>query len=425
MKLLFSLFFIGIFFGIPTWLVTSSIQSQPLVVNERVVSKEDVERAKLNVKRINYQLNKPSPELFLTLSQADLDSILMVAGHTIPNTDFQGAISKLGVSIASSTEATFLGMTHYINSQCIVLPNGEKAEFESCQIGDIPISGNMVTQILDFSLTKLFDENMKKTVLGILHDMQINDGYIAIRTTKSADFNDDIKSSFGEVTNLVKSVNQTTVIEASHVEPYLLHINNLRPADRSLANYVKSVFEFAATRSQSNDPKLENTAAIWSLGIALGNHRFKDLLLNGNKLVVPKIPKTTLQNRSDLALHFLYSAILEELGRTDVAEGIGEIKELLDTGKGGSGFSFVDLAADKAGVAFSKFVKSSEESAFRAQEVLSNGVDERTFFPPTNGLVEGLTDAEFTSIYQDVESAKYHEVASEIDNRIALLALYR
>ena len=59
---------------------------------------------------------------------------------------------------------------------------------------------------------------------------------------------------------------------------------------------------------------------------------------------------TTLSGRGDLSLHFLYSVILEQVGKENIGLSIGELKELLDSNEGGSGFSFADLAADKAGI---------------------------------------------------------------------------
>jgi uncharacterized protein YfiM (DUF2279 family) len=59
----------------------------------------------------------------------------------------------------------------------------------------------------------------------------------------------------------------------------------------------------------------------------------------------------TLQGRHDLAQHFAISAALAAWAGEPLANTIGLDKEV-DDARGGSGFSFADLAADRAGTRF-------------------------------------------------------------------------
>ena len=63
-----------------------------------------------------------------------------------------------------------------------------------------------------------------------------------------------------------------------------------------------------------------------------------------------------LAGRRDLLQQFIVSAGLRVLAENGVPMAIGEFKELLDSRSGGSGFSFVDLAADRAGLRFADYV---------------------------------------------------------------------
>ena len=60
----------------------------------------------------------------------------------------------------------------------------------------------------------------------------------------------------------------------------------------------------------------------------------------------------TLQQRWDYPLHFLISALVAAEAGTPLADAVGLWKELTDARRGGSGFSFEDLAADRAGTRF-------------------------------------------------------------------------
>lgn len=101
----------------------------------------------------------------------------------------------------------------------------------------------------------------------------------------------------------------------------------------------------------------------------------------------------TMHGRGDLTRHFFVSAGLASCLGAQSAENVGITKELRDA-SGGSGFSFVDLSADVAGVAFATQVQSEEglkqvAESFRVAQ----------FLPPIKGLPEGLQMAKFQESY--------------------------
>ena len=65
--------------------------------------------------------------------------------------------------------------------------------------------------------------------------------------------------------------------------------------------------------------------------------------------LAPVPRRVLLGGRDDLARHFSISAALAATMDTPLADAVGLYKELEDARPGGSGFSFVDLAADRAG----------------------------------------------------------------------------
>jgi hypothetical protein len=66
----------------------------------------------------------------------------------------------------------------------------------------------------------------------------------------------------------------------------------------------------------------------------------------------------SLQGRNDLALHFALSAGYCERFGPQWTQSLGILKESMDTRPGGTGFSFIDLAADYAGVDFALRLKA-------------------------------------------------------------------
>ena len=146
--------------------------------------------------------------------------------------------------------------------------------------------------------------------------------------------------------------------------------------------------------------------------------------LSGTEACDRAAGRITVAGRKDLRQHFVISAALEVLSDAGVSFAIGEFKELTDSGRGGSGFSFVDLAADRAGLKFAELALTSGGAA-AVQRNARALEDPGFFFPSIRGLEEGLTAAQFEQRYGSVESEAYVAVVNEIDRRIARLPLFK
>ena len=90
---------------------------------------------------------------------------------------------------------------------------------------------------------------------------------------------------------------------------------------------------------------------------------------------------------------------------------------------GGSGFSFADLLADRAGVALADAAMGP--AAASIQERMRNSAGESVYMPGLSRLPEGLMELEFKASYDDLDSATYALVNSEIERRIVNCPLYR
>lgn len=123
-------------------------------------------------------------------------------------------------------------------------------------------------------------------------------------------------------------------------------------------------------------------------------------------------------------LHFLYWATIQILSSKGLSLSLGELKEINDMDTGGSGFSFADLAADRAGTQFSSIAMDKNGGAAHLQSFLTNASSENSFFPDIFGLKEQLSLAEFENRYRDTSSKEYKSTVREIDRRIRLLPLY-
>ena len=127
---------------------------------------------------------------------------------------------------------------------------------------------------------------------------------------------------------------------------------------------------------------------------------------------------TVLRGRDDWTKHYTVSAALAVLQHPFASDAAGLMKEQLDALTQGSGFSFADLAADRAGVRFAAAATHSDAAAQAMQARLQRGFSVADFFPPVADLPENLTVEQFRRDYGGVGSPRYRQMAAEIESRL-------
>ena len=135
-----------------------------------------------------------------------------------------------------------------------------------------------------------------------------------------------------------------------------------------------------------------------------------------NCLSVPTAP--LLAGRVDLAKHWALSAALTASLGDDIGTAMGEWKELADSRAGGSGFSFVDLAADRAGIAVARRATDATTADAIAAR-LRKAVTEDLLPIRALALSEGLSDRQFIGKYRAIDNARFSAAKSRIDRVIS------
>ncbi len=95
----------------------------------------------------------------------------------------------------------------------------------------------------------------------------------------------------------------------------------------------------------------------------------------------------------------------------------------MDATEGGSGFSFVDLTANRAGTLFTGVATKSAQSARELQLKIRRVVEIAEFFPEIDGLPEGISRDEFQNQYGGLGGAETSRIVEEIRNRLAQCSL--
>ena len=173
---------------------------------------------------------------------------------------------------------------------------------------------------------------------------------------------------------------------------------------------------FAHAQRSGGDVAEENRAALTALGAYLSGISLPKLL-EGDSRSIRRAPRVllSLHGRRDFAEHFVISAALTVNGGSRLANAIGLIKEEEDASKG-SGFSFTDLSANRAGVKLGE--RATGEAAARVQARLAAARHDADLLPDFRDLPEFMPQAEFDRRFGPVGSPRYQKIIDRIDARL-------
>ncbi|NOR68354.1 MAG: hypothetical protein GQ532_01440, partial [Methylomarinum sp.] len=192
----------------------------------------------------------------------------------------------------------------------------------------------------------------------------------------------------------------------------------------SLAELLQPLFKFAYQRSTINTAIAENRAVLIAISSYVNKNEIQAFLPFKLGLETQKNYPASLYRRTDMAKHFMISAVLAATGAETLAHILGQEKELNDA-KQGSGFSFIDLAGDRAGLRFGKTAIASPTEARKLQKRMFNIKDYTAFMPEVRDLPENMSHTVFKQQYDSIYSAKYQNMLKKIDQRIAQLVIYQ
>ena len=172
----------------------------------------------------------------------------------------------------------------------------------------------------------------------------------------------------------------------------------------------------------SQDAAGYNRAAFVALSLIVVGEKAYPLVPGAAALIkkcpAAAAPPVTLQGRDDLAKHWTFSAALAAALGEDVADNLGEWKELDDSLDGGSGFSFVDLAADRAGVR-AALLSSASSTAEAMQQRLKNAHDDDLLPAQLLQAPEGLSEDFFQARFGNLQAGTYRRALAYIDRTLA------
>jgi hypothetical protein len=188
-----------------------------------------------------------------------------------------------------------------------------------------------------------------------------------------------------------------------------------------MVELLPPMFELAQQRSRQGDAAAENRAALAVLTLFANNRHVGSVVPLARSWPRARPMQLTLAGRPDFPLHFLVSAALATESTGVLSQAIGLYKEVTDA-RSGSGFSFNDMAANRAGTRFGERLVREPEAM---QQALARGVAEGELVPAVADLPEFLPEAEFVKRFGGVGAPAYEAVMADIERRVSALPLLR
>lgn len=412
--------------GGPLVFVFMAMESTPLVKTRSAGNSADAARTRKIVREF-LALTEASPERRkLRISQSDINSIMKFAVRAVPSLRGSAKVSPDAVRVASSVKVPGVPGGGWLNVQMAIEPSQKGLNLASVKLGSFDLPAGLVLPVMRIALDLVFGNEFGTIATTSIDGVAIDNKTVVLGIALTGDGRTTLTSGLKS-----KLRNMVRVSNPEEVRTYYLALDDAVTKERirsgeSVVAYLRLTMKLVREHARDGEALGDRQAALLALAIYCGHIKFEELVGD----VVPKEMRrkrsrcagATLGRRGDLRQHFAISAGLKVVSNAQVAFTIGEFKELLDSNRGGSGFSFDDLAADRAGIRFAAVVMKAKLDDW--QGLIEKLTGEKAIFPSIAGLPAGLSKSEFERRYGDVDSAAYQGILEDIEARIDRLAFF-
>jgi len=426
-RLFIGVFILGVLLGI---LTINSLENTPRVKPSAELSQNDLKRVEQLIRKNDPHKIKAGQLVSSQISQSDLNLLLnyiiqkmAVRSPEISKRQINSFVSlqKEQADIHLSISLPEISRQKYINISASFAAKNENDYFElnlkSLTIGKINVPGFISDLLIKKIHNKLMNEvteyslirNSIKNINFYKHKLKIN--YVFDKQFISQ-MKEKLKARM-----IPENLRQALIAQTTQLA-YSSQSLELQP---SIDVLLKPMFELAMERSKVSDPIVENKAVFIVLAAFSVNKNISQFF-DKDKLYKIKSHKVYLASRHDLSRHFLVSAAITSVADLELAKLIGLEKEMGDS-QGGSGFSFVDLAADYAGARLANYSVENENQARAIQHKFATLQDESEYMPSIEKLAEGIYRTDLNSGFRSSE--QYVEMENLILKRIQQLSIYQ
>ena len=402
------------------------IEAEPAVNRAAQVTPAHVERAKLLLERNDPRKMRAGMLRTITLTQDDLDLAL----NYLVNRQLKGSSRLLLQEGTGTLDASVPMPTNpfgrYLNVSLTLRDTGEKPKVEHLRLGRLTVPQPVADGLLKLGLNWLQQNPGYGAATDTIRRVQVSSQMLRVEYMWSDALPDQLRAALlqpGEQERM--QAYQARLVQLA--APTANRAINTRQAV-PLHTLVQPLLELAAQRASPADPDkrlaLEHRAALVTLAFYINGKGLAAVVPAAAQWPAPVLRPVMLGGRTDFAQHFSVSAALAATAGTPLADAVGIYKEI-DDSRGGSGFSFNDIAADRSGTRFGEVATGTLAQQDKLRRRLGAGITDQDLLPQVKDLPEFMQEVEFKRRYGGVGSPAYKKMQADIEQRIAALPLYR
>ncbi len=389
------------------------LEFSPLVANSSS-SSADYANASKAAKRLNAKLKNNSPTLTMSINHVETNALAAIAQDQIPHLN-TNLLLKAGV-VKGSFSYPILNDWLWLNIETEIA-EGSEIKLHALKVGKIAIHQKLANEVSKYFLKELSGYDLE-SLNRIVNSVTISANEINISAKKP----ENVNIKIGTLVKKLNGARWAGLDSYSEGIDYYQRLfytasksNAAAKTEHSLAFYLSELVAHVPPNDFHIPGDQHASAALLSLALLVDSGYLQAILTNTHKEQYKDIP-IKLHGRFDLAKHFILSASIKILSDQSTSISIGEAKELIDAGAGGSGFSFRDIAADRAGLHFAELILNKQNWEQQLKPMLP--LNEADFFPNVKDFQEGLSEADFETHYQSTDSVVYKKIINRIDARI-------
>lgn len=403
----------GLLFAMPLALITAlflAIENRPRIDRQVVFTPEHMERAKRIVDAHRYWV-RPGMLATIKVMPADADLAANYLANRLGKGSAQIALADRNAIIHLSLPLHGFPLSGYLNFEATLVETTGLPHLKSVHIGKLSLPDSFTDLIVPQLMSWLRRSPEYRSGLDALRLVKMSSNELSVYYRWEGGLSHDVRAS---------------VIDKQERERLLRYQSLLAANSRqygpiiSLAEVLPPLVRLAMGRSVNGNALAENRAAILVATFHVLGISLEQILPEAAGWPQPARQTVTVDGRDDFAKHFMVSATIAAYADTALADAIGLYKEIEDS-RIGSGFSFNDIAADRAGTQFGEKAVANEASAQQLQYRVAAGLKDSDLMPVWSDLPEFMSEAEFKRRFGGIDAPAYRKMMQKIEQRVAAL----
>jgi hypothetical protein len=406
----------GLFASILTLFVILLVvfEEKPRIDRQVILAPEHVERAKKIIDVHRYQV-QPGMTAVARVRHEDVDLAANYLANRFVKGSAEVTLANHNAHILLSIPTPWNPMGDYLNIEATLVETEGIPQPRSVQAGSLVLPDLVTNMLMSQVIYWLRQTPRYRIGLDALRKIKISQNELNVVYHWEGGFTQEMRASIISE----QESKQLLLYHSLLTKNSLLHGTETTV---SLSEILPPLLNLASKRSETGNALEENRAAILVVTFYTLGKSLKSITPDAATWPKPVKRVVTVSGRDDFAKHFMVSATIAAYADTTLSDVVGLYKEIEDS-RTGSGFSFNDIAADRAGTKFGEKAVASEDLAQQLQRRVASGLTDSDLMPHWSDLPEFMPEVEFKRRFGGVGAPAYKQMMQKIDQRVSILGV--